>query len=138
MNVVVRGVMAAGLGIYSAFHFFQAGASPTGTPGWLTIAFVLTAIAGLGFAALLIAAPERVQAMVEGGAALLAGLSLIALAMSYTTGFFGVSQTEVVVETALVAVAEVMVLLAFGIAQRFRSVDSVQEVGAGRREPVPG
>ncbi len=128
MNVIIRGIMAAALGVYASLHVQQAFADQTGSPGWLTAAFVVTAIAAIALAVALIAVPERLADKVIAAGAALAGGSLVALVLSYTVGFLGVTQAEVRIETAIVFVAE---LLALGIAAldwRFRGTDAYDEV----------
>ena len=115
MHVVVRGLMAAGMGIYAAMHLQQALSPPPGAPTWLTVAFATAALVALVLAILLIAASERTQGRWEWAAALLAGASALALVASYTVGFFGVVESDLRPETAVVAVAEVITLVAFAI-----------------------
>lgn len=128
MDVVIRGIMASALGVYAAMHASQVASGPEGAPAWVTFAFGATAVVAVLLAVALIAAPERLQRMVDAAAAALVGGSLIALIMSYTVGFFGVTQAEVRIETALVLVAEVIALTAFGLALRFGDQSELQEV----------
>jgi hypothetical protein len=113
MNVVIRGLMAAGMSVYAAMHVFQAIDPPPGAPPWLTVAFAVTALAALGLAVMLIVTPVRAEGRWEAAAALLAGLSGIALVTSYTVGFFGVVESDLRAETAIVAVAELLTLVAY-------------------------
>lgn len=115
MNVVVRGLMAAGTGIYAAIHGRQAFAPPPDTPLWTTLAFGVTALAAAIIAVMLIVTSVRAEVRWERLAAALAAASAVALLASYTVGFFGVSETDLRAETAVVAVAELAVLVAFAI-----------------------
>lgn len=132
MNVVTRGLMAAGMGMYAAMHIFQAASPPPGAPAWLTVAFAATAAAAVVIAVMLIATSTTREVVWEGAAALLAGLSALALILSYTTGFFGVVEADLRAETLLVAVAEFVTLLAFAIS---RVVPSAGDELTG--DPVP-
>jgi hypothetical protein len=118
MNVVVRGLMAAGMAVYAVLHAQQALSPPEGAPGWLQVAFAAAAIAGLGLAVMLIATSVRTEATWTGAAAALAGASALALLAAYTVGFFGVQEADLRPETALVAVAELVVLVAYAIDRR--------------------
>lgn len=115
MNVVVRGLMAAGMSVYAAMHLSQALSPPPGAPPWLTGAFVATAAVALALAGLLILSSERGEVRWERGAAALAGASGLALLASYTVGFLGVVESDLRAETAIVAVAEMMTLAAFAL-----------------------
>lgn len=113
MNVVVRSVQAAGMAVYAAMHVLQAASSPASSPRWLTLAFAVTAVAAVVIAAGLVLARTSSEARWERAAALLALASAVALLMSYTTGFFGVVETDLRGETALVAVAELVTIVAY-------------------------
>jgi hypothetical protein len=115
MNVVVRGLMAAGMSVYAAMHLSQALSPPPGAPPWLAAAFVATALVALALAALLILSSERGEVRWERAAAALAAASLLALVASYTVGFLGVVESDLRAETAIVAVAELMTLAAFAL-----------------------
>lgn len=115
MNVVGRGLMAAGMSVYAAMHVMQAASGPDGAPPWLTVAFALTALAAVGIAVMLIATSTRDEVIWETAAAVLAGLSALALILSYTTGFLGIQEADLRAETAIVAVAELMTLLAYAV-----------------------
>lgn len=115
MNVVVRGLMAAGMSVYAAMHVFQALDPPPGAPAWLAVAFAVTALVALGLAAMLILSSVEGEVGWERAAALLAGLSALALAASYTVGFLGVAESDLRAETAIVAVAELLTLTAFAV-----------------------
>jgi hypothetical protein len=115
MNVVVRGLMAAGMSVYAAMHISQALSPPPGAPAWLAVAFIATALVALGLAAMLILSPVRGEVGWEWAAAALAGASGLALLASYTVGFLGVVEADLRAETAIVAVAEIVTLAAFGI-----------------------
>lgn len=132
MNVVTRGLMAAGMGMYAAMHIFQAVDPPPGAPAWLTVAFAATALAAIGIAVMLIATSTRREVVWEQAAAALAAASALALALSYTTGFFGVAEADLRAETLLVAVAELITLLAYAIS---RAVPSNGDELTG--DPVP-
>jgi hypothetical protein len=124
VNVVTRGLMAAGMGVYAAIHALQAFASPDGAPAWLTVAFAAAAIAGAVLAVLLIVSSTELEARVMTAAAVLAGASLLALVAAGTIGFFGVEETDLRAETAIVAVAELVVLGAFVVERRVESVSA--------------
>jgi hypothetical protein len=115
MNVVIRGLMAAGMSVYAAMHVFQAIDPPPGAPPWLAVAFALTALVAAGLAVMLILTSVRGEGRWEAAAALLAGLSAIALLASTTVGFFGVVESDLRAETAIVAVAELLTLAAYGV-----------------------
>jgi hypothetical protein len=115
MNVVVRGLMAAGMSVYAAMHLSQALSPPPGAPAWLTVAFVATAVVALVLAGLLILSSERGEVRWERAAAALAAASGLALLASYTVGFLGVVESDLRAETAIVAVAELMTLAAFAL-----------------------
>lgn len=132
MNVVTRGLMAAGMGVYAAMHLFQAASPPEGAPGWLTIAFAVTALAAIGIAVMLIATSTSHEVGWETAAALLAGASAVALLLSFTTGFLGVQEADLRAETILVAVAHLMTLGSFTMA---RVVPSAGDELTG--DPVP-
>lgn len=132
MNVVARGLMAAGMGVYAAMHLFQAASPPPAAPAWLTVAFAVTALAAIGIAVMLIATSTRNEVVWEGLAATLAGASAVALVLSYTTGFFGVAEADLRAETLLVAVAHLVTLGAFTIS---RVVPSAGDELTG--DPVP-
>jgi hypothetical protein len=139
MNVVIRGLMAAGMSIYAAMHISQSVSPPPGAPGWLAGAFAVTALAALVVAAMLILTPVRGEARWEGAAALLAGLSAIALLASYTVGFFGVAESDLRAETAIVAVAELVTLAAYAIGWLVSDASSEQlleDEGVGARPTV--
>jgi hypothetical protein len=115
MNVVVRGLMAAGMSVYAAMHLSQALSPPPGAPPWLTVAFVATAVVALVLAGLLILSSEHGEVRWERAAAALAAASGLALLASYTVGFLGVVESDLRAETAIVAVAELMTLAAFAL-----------------------
>jgi hypothetical protein len=115
MNVVVRGLMAAGMSVYAAMHLSQALAPPPGAPAWLAVAFVVTAVVALVLAALLILSSEQGEVRWERAAAALAAASGLALLASHTVGFLGVVESDLRAETAIVAIAELMTLAAFGV-----------------------
>ncbi len=131
MNVVVRGVLAAALGVYASLHLTQALAAPDG-PAWLAWAFAATAVAAIVLAVGAILVPEWLQPYVDLAAGGLALGSLAALLLSLTTGFFGVTTEAIRVETALVVLAEVLVLGAIGVQARFADQAQLQEVRASR------
>lgn len=134
MNVVVRGVQAAAMGVYAALHIQQAINPPDGAPTWLTVAFFLASIAALGLVVSLITFPDDKERLPENGAALLAVLSLGALALSYTTGFFGVDQAQLRAETAIVFVAEIAAIGGWVISRAFKNQPETQEVSSSRRD----
>jgi hypothetical protein len=117
VNVVVRGLMAAGMGIYAAIHVQQALSPPPGAPGWLAAAFGATAVVALVIGVMLILTPVQAEGGWEGAAAALAGASALALIASYTVGFLGVVEADLRAETAVVAVAELMTLAAYAISR---------------------
>lgn len=115
MNVVVRSVQAAGMAVFAAMHILQAASSPSSSPLWLTIAFALAAIAAVVIAGGLIFADEDQERTWETAAAGLALSAAVALLASYTVGFFGVVETDLRAETALVIIAEIVTLGAYVI-----------------------
>jgi hypothetical protein len=132
MNVVVRGLMAAGMSVYAAMHLSQALSPPPDAPAWLAAAFVATAVVALVLAALLILSSERGEVRWERAAAALAATSGLALLASHTVGFLGVVESDLRAETAIVAIAELMTLAAFGIGWFVGSQASVTD-----DEPAP-
>lgn len=126
MNVVTRGLMAAGMGVYAAIHALQALAGPDDAPGWLTAAFAAAAVAGAVLAVLLIVSPTALEGRVMAVAAVLAGASLVALVAAGTVGFFGVEETDLRAETAIVAVAELVVLGAFVVERRVEAIAATE------------
>lgn len=117
VNVVARGLMAAGMGIYAAMHVTQAANPPAGAPGWLAAAFALTALVAVAIAVMLVLTSTRHEVRWETAAALLAGASALALVASYTTGFLGVVESDLRAETVLVGVAHLVTLLAYTISR---------------------
>jgi hypothetical protein len=107
MNVVVRGLMAAGIGVYGTIHVLQAFES--GTPVWMNVAFGLAAVIGYALVIALVVAPERFAGRLEALAAGLALVSAIALTLTLTTGFFGV-EDELRLENLMAYVAEAVVI----------------------------
>ena len=131
MNVVIRGVQAAGMAVYASMHIMQASSPPADAPGWLAVAFAATAMIALIIAGGLILSAQRDESRWETAAALLALPSVIALAASYTTGFLGVVETDLRPATAIVAVAELMILAAY-VVSRIGPPGALAEVGDGR------
>lgn len=125
MNVVIRGLMAAGMTVYAAMHALQAVRPPEDAPGWLVVAFALTALGAVTIAGGLILGAERAENRWEDAAALLALPSLVALVLSYTTGFVGASETDVRADTAIVFVAELVVLTAW-VVSRFTTRETAE------------
>lgn len=117
MNVVVRGVMSAGMGIYGAIHATQALTPPDGAPPWLAFAFAASALAAFVIAGMLILSSTAGEGRWEVAGAGLALSSAIALGAAYTVGFLGVRESDLRAETAVVLVAEVMTLAAFVVAR---------------------
>lgn len=128
MNVVIRGLMAAAMAVYATLHLLQALSPPEGSPGWLVAAFAGSAVVALVLAGGLIFGAQRREAGWEHGAALLAALSLVALITAFSVGFFGVEQSDLRPATALVFVAELVVLVSW-VAARFatRATSEVSE-----------
>ncbi len=117
MNVVIRGLMAAAMAVYAVMHAVQAVSPPDSAPAWLVVMFALTALVALVVAGGLIMTARRDEVYWEEAAAALAGASLLALILSYTAGFFGVSEGALRAETALVFVAEVVTLVAWAVSR---------------------
>lgn len=115
MNVVVRGLMAAGMGVYATLHALQAARGDA--PSWTTVAFGAAALVALGLVVALIAVGHRVEGHIEDASAALALLSALALTATLTVGFFGVEDV-LRVESIMAYVAEGVVLLAW-VAGRF-------------------
>lgn len=131
VNVVIRGLMAAAMAVYAVMHVVQAVSPPDDAPGWLVIAFGAAAVAGVVLAVGLVVSAQRDETVWEDAAAALAGASLLALVAAFTVGFFGVSEGDLRADTALVFVAEGVVLLSW-VASRF-----VTRRTAEVNEPVP-
>lgn len=117
MNVVIRGLMAAAMGVYAMLHLRQAFAAPAGAPAWLVAMFAGSAVIALVLAAGLIFDIQRRETRWEHAAALLAAVSLGALLSAFTVGFFGVEERGLRAATALVFVAEVVTLVSWVAAQ---------------------
>jgi hypothetical protein len=134
VNVVVRGLMAAGMAVYAAIHTTQAASPPADAPAWLAFAFAATALVAIGLAVMLIVTSVRAEPIWETLAAVLAGSSAVALLLSYTTGFLGVVQSDLRAETAIVAVAELVTLGAFAVGRGVIAgtrEDILEEQGSG-------
>ncbi len=131
MNVVIRGLMAAAMAVYASIHALQAFNAPDSAPLWLVLAFGATALIGLGIAVGLILTAEAGETRWEGAAALLAGISAVALSLSYSTGFLGIVETDLRAETAIVAVAEAIAVGSWVLS--LVSNDAAREVS----EPSP-
>jgi hypothetical protein len=134
VNVVTRGLMAAGMAVYAAMHAFQAVGPPDGSPGWLRLAFAVATLAGAGLAAWLVLASPDHEEPAMLASAVLAGASLLALLAAYTVGFFGVREEALRAETAIVAVAEVVVLIAFAV-ERGAEQTAGRQVREGEPRP---
>lgn len=115
MNVVIRGLMAAGMGIYASIHIQQAFSPPDDAPTWLAFMFGLTAVVAVVIAAMLILVPVERETRWEISAGVLAAGSALALLLALTVGFLGVTETSINAETAMVLVAESVVLIALVI-----------------------
>jgi hypothetical protein len=125
MNVVVRGLMAAGMAVYAVMHVVQAASPPDGAPAWLVVMFALTALVALVLAGGLVLGSQRGEVWWEDGAAALAGASLVALVLAFTVGFLGVAEGDLRADTALVFVAE-LVTLASWLASRMAGRDTAE------------
>lgn len=117
MNVVIRGLMAAAMAVYAVMHVVQAVSPPDAAPAWLVVMFAATALAALVIAGGLILTAQRDEVIWEDAAAVLALLSLVALGLSYTVGFLGVSEGALRAETALVFVAELVTLVTWVVSR---------------------
>lgn len=115
MNVVIRGIQAAGMAVYAAMHVLQAADAPQGSPTWLVVAFALSALAAVVIAVGLILTATEDETRWEALAAALAAISALALLAAYTVGLFGVVESDLRAETAIVLVAELMTLGAFAL-----------------------
>ena len=131
MNVVVRGLMAAGMGVYATLHVLQAARGEG--PAWTTIAFGAAALIALGLVVALIAVADRAEGRVEDAAAGLSLLSALALTATLTIGFFGVEDV-LRVESIMAYVAEGVVLVSW-VAGRF-SPNSTMETTTRHSEPA--
>lgn len=118
MNVVIRGLMAAGMAVYATLHLLQVFSPPEGSPGWLVAAFAGSTVVALVLAGGLIVGAQRREARWEHAAALLAAVSLVALIAAFTVGLLGVEESDLRPATALVFVAELVVLVSW-VAARF-------------------
>lgn len=110
MNVVVRGLMALGMGMYATLHLLQAVSMDA--PLWTTIAFGVAALVAIGLVVALIAVGDGAEGRVEDAAAGLSLMSALALTATLTVGFFGVEEV-LRVENVMAYVAEGAVLLAW-------------------------
>lgn len=115
MNVVVRGLMTAGMWLYAAIHIQQAFAPPPGSPGWMGFAFAASAAVAALIGVMLIVSAVGGEKLWENAAALLASVSAVALIAAFTVGLAGFVETGLRIETALVVVAEVVVVGAWAI-----------------------
>lgn len=134
MNVVVRGLMAAGMGVYATLHLLQAARGDG--PAWTTFAFGAAALLALALVVALIAVADRAEGRVEDAAAALALVSAVALTLTLTVGFFGVEDV-LRVESIMAYVAEGVVLLSW-VAGRFSPASTMETTTdhTGRNEPV--
>lgn len=132
MNVVVRGLMAAGMGVYATLHVLQAARGEG--PAWTTIAFGAAALVALGLVVALIAVADRAEGRVEDAAAGLSLLSALALTATLTVGFFGVEDV-LRVESIMAYVAEGVVLLAW-VAGRFSPQSTMETTTENASEIV--
>lgn len=138
MDVVVRGLMAAGMGIYGMLHALQALEPDAAT--WSRLAFAATALAAAVLLVGLVAAPSRLAVRVEPLAALLAASSAVALVLTLTVGFFGVEDV-LRPSVVMVLVAEVVVVASWLLLLRMPAdtsektddVADVDEIVAGER-----
>jgi hypothetical protein len=135
VNVVVRGLMAAGMAIYAAMHVLQVVRPPEGAPGWSVVVFAGATVVGAALAVLLILTATRRETLWESVAAALAAASALALVAALTVGFFGIEEGSLRAEMAVVLIAEVMVLIAF-VAGRL-ATDSAAEVERRPRQDAP-
>lgn len=115
MNVVVRSLMATGLLVYAGIHLLQAASPPEmgsmmASRG-LQVAFLATALTAVVLAVGLLARPAGTTARWKDLAALLAGVSLVVLLLSFTVGFLGVTQADLRLSTLGVVIAESVVLV---------------------------
>lgn len=132
MNVVVRGLMAAGMGVYGTLHLLQAleGSQPV----WMSLAFGLTALLSVGLVVALIAVADTSEGVVEDAAAALVVMSAVALTLTLTTGFFGVEET-LRVESVMAYVAEGVVLASW-LTGRLATASSMEETSHDMGEVV--
>lgn len=137
MNVVVRGLMAAGMAVYAAMHVLQVVQPPPGAPSWSVAAFAAATVVGVALAVLLIGTATRRETLWESVAAVVAAGSALALIASLTVGFFGIEESSLRAEMTVVLIAEVMVLVAF-VAARLASEETAEvDRGAGPDTPTP-
>ncbi len=131
MNVVIRGLMAAGLFVYATIHLLQGVDPPEDAPGWLQLAFLATAAAAVVLAVGLLSRRPGTTDVWKDAAAALTGASLLALVASFVTGFLGVSESDIRLSTLGVVVAEGLVLLTWAAGRLVgHDFDEVEE-------PVP-
>ncbi len=112
MNVVTRSLLSTGLAMYAGFHVFQATGPPAGAPTWLRLAFVATGIVAAVLAVLVLVGRSPLTTWMNLSA-LLTGSSMLALAASFTIGFFGVTETDIRLSTIGAVIAEAVVLVSW-------------------------
>ncbi|MBY5161385.1 hypothetical protein [Salsipaludibacter albus] len=136
MDVVARGLMVAGLFVYAGIHLLQGIVPPDSAPAWLRLAFVLSALAAVGLGVALVALPPRRSGRWMDLAALLALASGVALALSFTTGLAGVSESDLRLATLGVVIAELVILHAW-LGNRLvgREFDEVEDPVPDLRTP---
>jgi hypothetical protein len=113
MSVVTRGIMTAGMAIYAAIHFGQVRSSELDA-AWADAGFLISAIVASVLAVALVLRSER---SIEHAAAGLAVISMGALMVTEFVGLFGVDASSLQAEVIVVLVAEVFVIVAWGIEQ---------------------
>lgn len=117
MNIVTRGLMAAGMAVFATMHALQVIDPPADTPLWLTLGFTAVALIGGLLAVLLITAPTDVVARWQLASVLLAGASALALVLALTVGLFGVEETTFRYTVVMSFVAEAVVIGAFAVSR---------------------
>lgn len=113
MNVVIRGLIAAGLLVYAAVHVLQGISPPADAPVWLQVAFLVTAVVAAVLGVGLLGRRPGTTALWKNAAAALTGASLLALVLSFTVGFLGVNETDIRLSTLGVIIAEMVVLVSW-------------------------
>lgn len=111
MDVVVRGLQASGLAVFAAMHGLEA--LEVSSPAWLPVAFWLAAVVAVGLAAVLFLVREEGEVLWERISAAFAAAAALALILSLTVGFLGVSNEDLTTTAVLALVAEAMVLGAY-------------------------
>lgn len=117
MNIVTRGLMAAGMAVFATMHALQVLDPPADAPGWLTVGFAAVTVAAAVLAVRLITASNETIARWQVAAVVLAGASAAALVLAVTVGFLGVVEPALRYEVVMSFVAEAVVIGAFVVSR---------------------